>query len=53
MVKKQEKELEIKDTKLKALEQYATDLQNKYDKLMQSEQEKTQALSELLQNDLT
>lgn len=52
-LKREREENEVKKTKIKALENYLSDLQAKHEKLMQSEQEKTQALSELLQNDLT
>ena len=44
---------EVMNAKLIALESYTSELQSKYDKLVQAELEKTQALNELLNNDLT
>jgi intergrase/recombinase len=38
---------------LRALEAYTSDLQRKYDRLVHGDVEKTQALNELLENDLT
>ena len=52
-LKREKDDHEAKKTKMKALESYLGELQGKYEKLMQSEQEKTQALNELLNNDLT
>ena len=52
-MKREKEDNEAKRTKVKALESYLGELQGKYEKLMQSEQEKTQALNELLNNDLT
>lgn len=50
---RQTQELNLTKTKLKALEQFSSELQRNYDKLVQSENEKTQALKELLNSDLT
>ena len=41
VLKREKDDHEAKKTKMKALESYLSDLQGKYDKLMQSEQEKT------------
>jgi len=43
---------ELLETKLNALEAYSSDLQTKYDSLAQQNEEKAQALRELMQNDL-
>ncbi|CDW76964.1 fha domain containing protein [Stylonychia lemnae] len=43
---------DLNEAKLKALEQYTTDLQIKYDQSQNSNSEKAQALNELIQNDL-
>lgn len=40
------------DTKIKALEQYCSSLQAKYEKVLQADQEKSLALNELVQQDL-
>lgn len=45
--------MQLTKSKLKALEHFTSDLQAKYDALVHSEQQKTQALNELLKNDLT
>lgn len=49
----QKKENELLKSKLSALEAYTSDLQSKHDRLVATDVEKTQALNELLQNDLT
>ena len=51
-LKSAQQQIELKDAKLKALEQYTTDLQIKYDQLLTADAEKAQALSELLSNDI-
>eukprot|EP00347_Sterkiella_histriomuscorum_P009212 403342098 len=43
---------DLSEAKLRALEQYTTDLQVKYDQLQNADNDKAQALGELLQNDL-
>ena len=50
---KHREQAQLTGSKLSALEKYTSDLQTKYDRLAQTEQEKSQALGELLQNDLT
>lgn len=52
-VKAQTKRAELSEQKLKALEKFSSELQLKHEKLIVTEQEKSQALAELLQNDLT
>ena len=52
-LKRQIEDNESKKTKIKALEGYLSELQAKHEKVIQSESEKTQALNELLKNDLT
>ena len=51
-LKQAHQQLELKDAKLKALEHYTTDLQIKYDQLLNADADKAQALSELLSNDI-
>ena len=51
-LKQAHQQIELKDAKLKALEQYTTDLQIKYDQLLNADADKGQALSELLSNDI-
>jgi hypothetical protein len=52
-LKDQTSRSELAEAKLKTLEQYTSNLQTKFEKLEESEKEKSEALAELLQNDLT
>ena len=52
-IAKFKEQAKLSQSKLIALESYTSDLQVKYERLVQSENEKSQALAELLNNDLT